>query len=94
MENTMIGTAQRGASAASSPASATISGDGVSPAASAAASGSPPGSPAETSSAERGRRPGSVSKQRINVCSTSGSSPSTIDDGWLGGPERWSARSS
>ena len=45
-----------GASAPSSPAAATISGDGVSPAASAAASGSPPGSAAATASAERGPR--------------------------------------
>ena len=40
------------ASAPCSPAAATISGDGVSPAASAAASGSPPGSAAATASAE------------------------------------------
>ena len=37
-----------------SPAAATISGDGVSPAASAAASGSPPGSAAATASADAG----------------------------------------
>ena len=48
-------TATRGERPSPSPAAATISGDGVSPAASAAASGSPPGSAAATASAERGR---------------------------------------
>ena len=41
-----------------SPAAATISGEGVSPAASAAASGSPPGSAAATCAAEAGRADG------------------------------------
>ena len=60
-------------SPASSPAAATISGDGVSPAASAAASGSLPGRAAETASAERGRRDGSGSRQRAMMRSTAGS---------------------
>ena len=49
---------------APSPAAATISGDGVSPAANVAASGSPPGSAAATASAEAGRRSGSGSRHR------------------------------
>ena len=56
--------AASGRSALVSPAAATISGDGVSPAASAAASGSPPGSAAATASAEAGRCAGSGSRQR------------------------------
>ena len=47
-----------GLNALVSPAAATISGDGVSPAASAAASGSPPGSAAATASADPGRSVG------------------------------------
>ena len=50
--------ATAGRSPPSSPAAATISGEGVSPAASAAASGSPPGSAAATASAEAGRSRG------------------------------------
>ena len=45
-----------------SPAAATNSGDGVSPAARAAASGSLPGSAAATASADAGRRAGSGSR--------------------------------
>ena len=66
-------TADAGRSALRSPAAATISGDGVSPAASAAASGSPPGSAAATASAEGGRCAGSRSRQRRITRSTAGS---------------------
>ena len=52
-------TATFGSRPSVSPAAATRSGEGVSPAASAAASGSPPGSPAATAKAEAGRWRGS-----------------------------------
>ncbi len=68
----------------SSPAAATISGEGVSPAASAAASGSPPGSAAATASAEGGRWRGSRSRQRSTARSTAGSRPSTRAVGRVG----------
>ena len=70
-----------GCSALCSPAAATISGDGVSPAASAAASGSPPGSAADTASADAGRCAGSRSRQRRIARSIAGSRSRTTDDG-------------
>src|SRR5258708_35125545 len=78
-----------GETAVPSPASATISGDGVSPAASAAASGSPPGSAAATERAEDGRRAGSASRQRRMTRSTFGSNPSTKLDGDAGDVSDW-----
>ena len=55
-----------------SPAAATISGEGVSPAATAAASGSPPGSIASTARAEAGRAAGSSSRHCRITRSTAG----------------------
>ena len=65
-----------------SPASATICGDGVSPAASAAASGSPPGSP--PAPRRRAAGAGSGSRQRRMTRSTAGFRPETCDDGFDG----------
>ena len=59
--------------ASASPAAATMSGEGVSPAARAAATGSPPGSAAATDSAEAGRLRGSGARQRRMTRSTAGS---------------------
>src|SRR4029077_12383397 len=73
--------ASAGDTAPLSPASATLSGDGVSPAARAAASGSPPGSAAATARADGGRRAGSGSRQRRRTRSTIGSNPSMNDEG-------------
>ena len=70
-----------GLNALVSPAAASISGDGVSPAASAAASGSPPGSAAATASADPGRCAGSRSRQRRITRSIAGSRSRTIDEG-------------
>ena len=76
--------ATRGASPSPTPAAATISGEGVSPAASAAASGSPPGSAAATCVAEDGLCAGSFSMQRRITRSTAGSMSLTTDDGAVG----------
>jgi hypothetical protein len=74
----------RGFSPSVSPAAATISGDGVSPAASAAANGSPPGSAADTCNAEMGRFAGSFSRHRSITRSISGSRSRTSVDGFVG----------
>jgi hypothetical protein len=76
-----------GVSEPSSPAAATISGDGVSPAASAAASGSPPASAAATAIADDGRRAGSLSRQRTITRSTAGSMSGIRVDGLVEGEE-------
>jgi hypothetical protein len=79
-------TAAAGRSPPDAPPSATISGDGVSPAARAAASGSPPGSAAATAIADGGRSVGSFSRHRRITRSTIGSMSSTKLEGELGGP--------
>ncbi len=71
--------ATAGLSAPVSPAAATISGEGVSPAAMAAARGSPPGNAAATAFADAGRLAGSGSRQRRMARSVAGSIPAT----WL-----------
>src|ERR1035438_7854477 len=79
------GTATRMRRPVPSPAAATISGDGVSPAASAAASGSPPGRAAATARADAGRAAGSTSRQRRITRSTAGSMSRTSVEGVSGG---------
>jgi len=64
---------EAGVAAGGSLSSATISGDGVSPAARAAARRSPPGRAAATASADAGRREGLACRQRRITFSTSGS---------------------
>ena len=73
-----------GRSPSFSPAAATISGDGVSPAASAAASGSPPGNAAAICRAEAGRFAGFFSRQRSITRSTRGSMSFKCADGAVG----------
>ena len=71
-----------------SPAAATSSGEGVSPAASAASSGSLPVSIAATTSGDAGLRRGSFSRQPRIARSTAGSSPATSADGSIGRSSR------
>src|SRR5580765_2490110 len=73
--------AARGERLPEAAASATICGDGVSPAASAAASGSPPGRAAATASAETGRSKGSLCRQLRMTRAAAGSNPSTRLEG-------------
>ncbi len=70
-----------GRSPSAPAASATISGDGVSPAASAAARGSPPEMAAATDRADFGRLAGSGSRQLRIARFTVGSRPSIWLDG-------------
>jgi hypothetical protein len=73
--------ATTGRSLPSVAASATICGEGVSPAARAAASASPPGSAAPTTRADGGRRAGSPSRQRTITRSTARSMSGRTLDG-------------
>jgi hypothetical protein len=74
-----------------SPAAATISGEGVSPAANTAASGSPPGKAAATARADPGRRDGSGSRQRRSAASIAGSIVLTTADGAVRSPVSYCA---
>ncbi len=78
----------------SSPAAATISGDGVSPAAIAAARGLPPGKAAATCIAERGRDAGSFSRQRRITRSTAASISGVSLEGGVGCSRKCLARQS
>src|ERR1035441_2166246 len=85
------GTATRIRRPVPSPAAATISGDGVSPAASAAASGSPPGRAAATARAEAGRAAGSGPPQgRITRLAARPTSPNAA--GRAGAPRGGGSR--